>query len=184
MKPYLAISATGPSWITTCSARICRATCVRGKYSRLNTVERVLPFRRIQTEVPVVRRHLKDWLDTLPKNPQRDAFLFETALNGRVLGAWAGKAIDASGGVALGDELFDSGGLAGGFGGGKAEGRGTASRFARDQKVRYFADGAATFNAPAAADAVDALPADSPALGLQASRRTQADGGANWAASR
>lgn len=55
------------------------------QYSRLNTVERVLLSRRIAAEVPVIQRHLKDWLNTLPKNPQRDAFLFETALNGRAL---------------------------------------------------------------------------------------------------
>ena len=55
------------------------------QYSRLNTVERVLLSRRIAAEVPVVQRHLQEWLHTLPKNPQRDTFLFETALNGRAL---------------------------------------------------------------------------------------------------
>ncbi|HEX2749281.1 MAG TPA: hypothetical protein VHM91_14835, partial [Verrucomicrobiales bacterium] len=52
------------------------------QYSRLNTVERILLARRIEPEQPVVRRLLKDWLDTQPQDRQRDSFLFETALRG------------------------------------------------------------------------------------------------------
>src|SRR5688500_11838993 len=100
------------------------------QYSRLNTVERVLLARRIESEQPVVRRHLKDWLDTLPKNPQRDSLLFETALNGRALMVVSGKT--ALGTVALGDDFaVPDGGLAwgraGGMGGG-GKGPGEARR--------------------------------------------------------
>jgi len=134
------------------------------QYSRLNTVERVLLSRRIKEEVPVVQRHLKDWLDTLPKNPQRDAFLFETALNGRVLTASSSKVVAGTGTTALGEEMrFESGGiaLAGGFGGGG--GRGGRERFAN-----FFADGAVPMlNAPAGAPPpAPAAPADA-LFGLQ-----------------
>jgi hypothetical protein len=60
------------------------------QYSRLNTVERILLARRIESEQPVVRRLLKDWLETVPQNRQRDSFLFETALRGRSLSTSAG----------------------------------------------------------------------------------------------
>ncbi|HWB04601.1 MAG TPA: hypothetical protein VG796_16350 [Verrucomicrobiales bacterium] len=55
------------------------------QYSQLNTVERILLARRVESERPIVSRLLKDWLDTQPQDRQRDAFLFETALRGRSL---------------------------------------------------------------------------------------------------
>ena len=80
------------------------------EYGRLNTVERILLARKVEGEQAAVQRFLKDWLDTLPKDPVRDGMLFETALNGRTLmssdsgameGEWAdvvdGKKSDVAG---------------------------------------------------------------------------------------
>ncbi len=137
------------------------------QYSRLNTVERVLLSRRIQQEVPVVRRALKDWLDTLPKNPQRDAFLFETALNGRVLSV---VETGRPGGTAGLNNEFDFGGIAaGGFGGGGKGGAVAAGR--RGQVDRFFADGA--MPPPAPAGAVAGEPMDALSLGVRQQQEGQ-----------
>ena len=114
------------------------------QYGRLNSVERVLLSRRIESEVPAVRRHLKDWLDTQPKNPQRDAFLFETALNGRVLTTLTGT----TDGEANTHWMFDSGGLASTSDGGLDRAKNAVTRFSRNQDIALFAD--APDNAPGA----------------------------------
>lgn len=84
------------------------------QYSGLNTAERVLLASRIEAERAVVQRMIRDWLDTQPRNPQRDAFLFETALNGRALGGQNGVAL--RGGLLELNDASDRGGF--GFGGG------------------------------------------------------------------
>ncbi len=63
------------------------------QYSRLNAVERILLARRLEAEQPVVRRMFKDWLETVPKDSRREAFLFEAALRGNAL-AGGGRIID------------------------------------------------------------------------------------------
>lgn len=99
----------------------------------------------------MVNRYLKDWLDTLPKNPQRDSFLFETALNGRALmvGTERGR-----GGSAAADEfttvnLGFATGRAGGFGGGG--GKGAANRTGLQRSDNGLADESAAAPAPVAA---------------------------------
>ena len=84
------------------------------QYSGLNTLERILLARRIESERPVVVRMIKDYLDMQAKNPQRESFLFETALNGRAL-SWGGVAT-VSGGAKFGEA--DESGFSGGLGGG------------------------------------------------------------------
>jgi hypothetical protein len=119
------------------------------QYSRLNTVERVLLSRRIQTEVPIIQRHLKDWLDTQPKNPQRDAFLFETALMGRSLVAERNTAL---GTVAWSVPAMDDGlAVAGGFGGGGGLGGRKDGGANRENFFSEAAGLAAPMNAPAGA---------------------------------
>jgi hypothetical protein len=129
------------------------------QYGRLNSVERVLLSRRIESEVPVVRRHLKDWLDTQPKNPQRDAFLFETALNGRVLTTLTGIANGA-----VDSYWFDSGGMAANSAGGADRAKNVVTRFSRDQQAEYLMD--APSSAPGAPP-TDGSAVDKLALGVQ-----------------
>jgi hypothetical protein len=109
------------------------------QYSLLNTAERILLARRIQTEQPVVRRYLGDWLDTQPKNPQRDSFFFETALFGRSLAATSLRT------ATFGDDFERTAGFGGGGGlGGK---RGTANR--------YFSEAMPSDTPAAAAEPLD-----------------------------
>lgn len=93
------------------------------QYSGLNALERILLARRIESERPVVVRMMKDYLDTQAKNPQRESFLFETALNGRSL-AFFGKPGSGGGGNTwqIGGGEF-SGGLGGGGSNGVEDGR-------------------------------------------------------------
>lgn len=55
------------------------------KWGRLNVVERVLLARRLETQREAAVREIRDWLETRPKNPERERFLFETALLGAAL---------------------------------------------------------------------------------------------------
>jgi hypothetical protein len=82
------------------------------QYSGLNTAERILLASRMEPERAAVQRMIRDWLATQPRNPQRDAFLFETALNGRALSVENGVAL--SGGMLQLQDGSDWGGFGGG----------------------------------------------------------------------
>lgn len=54
-------------------------------YARLNIVERILLAQRIQNEAPNAARHVRELWEMIPPNPEKQDYLFETALRGRAL---------------------------------------------------------------------------------------------------
>jgi len=54
-------------------------------YGRLNIVERILLGQRVGAETLRAARHVADLCGLLPPDPERESFLFETALRGRAL---------------------------------------------------------------------------------------------------
>ncbi|HEX2749410.1 MAG TPA: hypothetical protein VHM91_15480, partial [Verrucomicrobiales bacterium] len=59
-------------------------------YENLNTLEKLLLAERIAADQPAARRRTEDWMNIQPVDRQRDLFLFETALRGRVLNGRGG----------------------------------------------------------------------------------------------
>jgi len=56
-------------------------------FSRLNMAERCLLAQRLPNEAAATARHLRELWELLPPDPERQSFLFETALRGRALQA-------------------------------------------------------------------------------------------------
>ncbi len=67
------------------------------RYSKLNTAEKILLARRLDaSQLTAATRDLGDFLDTIPRDPGRDRFWFESALGGRNLtGEWDNDSDDS-----------------------------------------------------------------------------------------
>ncbi|NNE92309.1 MAG: hypothetical protein HKN23_11730 [Verrucomicrobiales bacterium] len=89
------------------------------KFGRLNTPERILLARRLGGgETESTARHIRELFELQPVNPEREQFLFQSALRGRRMsggrqwGGFAGRAVN-------GKMMFSNNGVAGeGAGGG------------------------------------------------------------------
>ena len=68
-------------------------------YARLNAAERALLAQRLPDEAAATARHLRELYDLLPPDPEREDFLFDSALRGQAMeggGAFAGAVTAAA----------------------------------------------------------------------------------------